>query len=431
MNNDTPQIALLGLCDRLSKTGDLVPLFSVINILGLRTDVIGTIYPASVGQAILLFAVYDLPSLGDVEVHCQNREAPKEYNFQFQIRPERMEGPPVHGLSLEEIRLPNQKCWMLMPFAFPEEWRMILSPCHLDFFLVRDSKRLQIGQLRFLYARAPALTAETVSAIRSNPRAARFARAKFVCRECADYVATYTGIERSHDLENEGYVWYQDLPTEYRCKCGKTVIDMKYIRENLHSSLAGRAHGAESESELTLSRLYEVSTLQAIYDKLVALLVTEPMESAIQTFFEENPILLHRFGAQKIMPKGSILQKYQTDFIVHSGAGELFLIELERSSHRLLKKDGGRTATLNHAFDQVTDWLHAFSKHRLACLDGLDIDSTTVTSIRGVVVVGRDEGHNEERLQKLKGTDHGSVVFYTYDDFLRSMQGLIQGVRAI
>ncbi len=80
---------------------------------------------------------------------------------------------------------------------------------------------------------------------------------------------------------------------------------------------------------------------------------------------------------------------------------------------------------LNHAFDQVRDWLHVVDEHRLAVLDTLNIDRSRVSTIRGVVIAGRDVGYDAQNLRRLKGSDWGKISLLTYDDLLFSLDSLI------
>ncbi|MCI5158052.1 MAG: DUF4263 domain-containing protein [Candidatus Electrothrix sp. AUS1_2] len=85
-------------------------------------------------------------------------------------------------------------------------------------------------------------------------------------------------------------------------------------------------------------------------------------------------MLLHYLPSEKLFPKPPILTFFYADFAVVIPQRELILIELEKTTTRLMKKDGGVAAPLSHAFDQVRDWLHTVDEHRLAVLDSLKID---------------------------------------------------------
>jgi hypothetical protein len=110
---------------------------------------------------------------------------------------------------------------------------------------------------------------------------------------------------------------------------------------------------------------------------------------------------------------------------------ELILIELERADTRLMRQDGDVAAPLSHAIDQVSDWLQVVDDHRLAVLDSLGIEKEQVSSVRGVVIAGRDIGYDARQLRKLKGVDRGRISLLTYDDVLLSLDALIRRIGAM
>jgi hypothetical protein len=427
---ETPAVALLGICDRTNLSSNLTPHFASLNIIGLRNDVIGFIYPGNLGRQYLLFALYDLPSLVPAQIYCESRRVPADYNFTIHLEAEELKGQPSHALSSDVARLTPFRPWIISVVEFPETHRTILEPDCLDFYVIKDGQKSLIGDLRFLYAKAPPLTSETIMAIKNSPRSSRFGRISLECRKCNDKLLAYTGIERAFNLESSGHVWYQDLGDFFTCGCGSTRINLQFLRSNFHAML-GEPVGSGSEEGYSLTRLYEESAISSIRDKFEVLLAQGPPEEEIQKFIEDNPILLHRFAADRIIPKASILAKYKTDFAIQSKTGELFLIEIEHSRHKLLLKNGGRTAAFNHAFDQANDWLRLAATHRVACLDMLGIKHDAVSAVRGVVIMGRDRDHDAAQLQQLKGTDFGQIAFYTYDDLLGGLGSLINDVKRI
>ena len=97
----------------------------------------------------------------------------------------------------------------------------------------------------------------------------------------------------------------------------------------------------------------------------------------------------------------------------------------------MMKKDGGVAAPLSHAFDQVRDWLHLVDEHRLAMLDSMKVEREEVSTIRGVIIAGRDSGYDAHQLRKLKGADWGRITLLTYDDLLFSLDALIRRLDAL
>jgi hypothetical protein len=182
-----------------------------------------------------------------------------------------------------------------------------------------------------------------------------------------------------------------------------------------------------------LERLFGENILPKIRDRFLLLLSDDPEEQKVQTFLEDNSILFHQFSPKVILRKAPILAKHETDFAILSENGDLHLIEIERPGKRILRKDGGRTALLTQAFDQVHDWLNVVREHRIGVIEclGDKITNEQVGSIRGMVIMGRDEGYNAESLQKLKSTDFGEASFLTFDDLARSLDSLIRHLKAL
>lgn len=248
------------------------------------------------------------------------------------------------------------------------------------------------------------------------------------CKHCPSKLRAYAGLDRSEKAEGEGWMWYQEVPEMFKCECGKTTMDLQYIRRNLHGLLG---HRLRENEQLSFMPLYEKSSLESIRTNFAQLISRNPREELLQKFIDENPILLHQFPAERIIPKPPILTSYLADFGIVTPQKELILVELEKTTTRLMKKDGDIAAPLNHAFGQVRNWLHEVDEHRLAVLDSLKIAREAVSSIRGIVIAGRDIGYDARDLRKLKGADYGRIAFLTYDDLLFAMDVLIRRVETI
>jgi hypothetical protein len=179
---------------------------------------------------------------------------------------------------------------------------------------------------------------------------------------------------------------------------------------------------------LSMVPLYEQSAFRHIHERFGGLLDSDPEEEVIQQFIQETPAILHQFPALLMSFKTPILTRYRPDFAIVTAQKELILIEIENTRTRLLKKDGGIAAPLSHAFDRVESWLHVVNDHKLAILDALNVDRDMVSTVRGVVIAGRDKGQDAAHLKRLKGTDRGRVSFLTFDDLLFSVGALARDI---
>jgi hypothetical protein len=283
---------------------------------------------------------------------------------------------------------------------------------------------LPVGSIHFLHVPAVPLSPERIAAIRSDPKAPTKVRLKVACTRCGDEFSVYAGLERAAEQEREGYAWYKDLGSVYRCTCGRNEFPLTYLRENLHGLLGQKFVWVGKD--ISFSRFYEQSSLKLLHDRFERLLRADPEEEDMQAFFEANPVLLHQFNAEKIYPKAPILTKFKTDFVILSKSGQLFLVELERPGKRLLTKSGSRSAQFTQACDQVLQWQHELRDHRVAILDALGLERKEVTRVTGVVIIGLEEGYEKGHLLRLKSADLGGLEFFTYDDILASLAGLVR-----
>lgn len=423
-----PRLAVLGLCDAVHRERNVDSRLSQINILHLRSDVVSFIYPLPLRGFHIVVALYDPTRLDGGELVCISSEGQELFKISMAFEPiPKAETPPPPG-KLTELRTDPIVPWIISSISWPEVYPLQLQPGSLT-FRWRESNSAEshlVGGLNFFHAEAEALTPERIAAIKSDPLAPKKILMRLFCLRCDDTLRIYAGLERSSQEESEGHIWYKDLPESYRCRCGVNHFSLLYLRDNLHALLGHRFRTVGEE--ITFTQVYEQSGLQIVHDQFRQLLETSPAEEAVQKFFEANTVLLHQFAPEKIFPKAPILTKFKTDFVVLSKSGQLFVVELEAPSKRLLRRNGGRSAEFTQACDQVLNWQHEMRDHRIAVLDSLGIDRNQVSKVTGVVIIGRDEGHERGELMRLKSADLGGVQFYTYDDLLASLGSLIRGI---
>jgi hypothetical protein len=109
---------------------------------------------------------------------------------------------------------------------------------------------------------------------------------------------------------------------------------------------------------------------------------------------------------------------------------ELLLIEIEKPQLKMLKKDSGSTADLEHAFHQVRTWKQVLDDHRVAALDAMGLKVDEVAKVKGVVVAGRTPS-SEKNLRMLRSLSNGDTELFTYDDLLNAVTELIKHVAGI
>jgi hypothetical protein len=283
----------------------------------------------------------------------------------------------------------------------------------------------EIGEFYCFYAKPPHLTADRIAAIKSDPYAAKAIRMIFSCQKCATRFCAYAGLERVPSIEKDNNVWFSDLPERFICSCGSVNFDLQTVKENLRNSLGASLLPFDSAGMIPL---YNQNALIEISRRFSILLDQNPREEMLQQFITENPILLHKFPSSRLLFKPKILN-FIADFAIITTQNELILVEIEKAGTRILKKDGGEASELTHAFDQVRNWLHVVSEHRLAVLASLEIPQTQINAIKGVVIAGRDGRQNPEHLRRLKsGYNRSGVEFLTFDDLASSLVSLASNI---
>jgi hypothetical protein len=60
--------------------------------------------------------------------------------------------------------------------------------------------------------------------------------------------------------------------------------------------------------------------------------------------------------------------------------------------------------------------------------DSLRIPREMVSTVRGVVIAGRDLGNDASHLRRLKGAYQGEVTLLTYDDLAAGLAALAQRI---
>ncbi|MCH7853192.1 MAG: DUF4263 domain-containing protein [Proteobacteria bacterium] len=86
-----------------------------------------------------------------------------------------------------------------------------------------------------------------------------------------------------------------------------------------------------------------------------ALLDSEPgREETLQSFLRDHPEILCPTHT-RMWPKLALGAK-KTDFVFRDADLDYILVELEKSTHKLFRKDGHPFAKLNEARDQIIDW---------------------------------------------------------------------------
>jgi hypothetical protein len=429
-----PLIAFLGFVERSAQVQDGHQSLWKYNILGLKQHFFSLIYPFTLRAGGLAVAIYAPQPSDSFKLIWQTEAGAEAGTIDIAFPDKAVKAEPEAALTPETAPiLRKDGPLMICP---PGGWAFAVLPTAglnltvntpglYHIYLRTDEGETRVGSLTFALSRAEPLTEARVAAIRSDPNAIKAVRLDLRCNHCNDAIQPYAGLERSVTQEEEGWVWYETLPDSFTCGCGKLNADLTIIRTNLHGLLGQRA---TPSGELSFVPAYEREALYTMRTNFRALLEQEAREEVLQTFIEENPVLLHQFSPQELWFKAPVLTSFKTDFAVLSHSAELLLIEIEKPQTHLLKRDGGVHSELQHAFDQVRDWLHLADEHRQAFVSCIGAEPKEVGAVKGVIIAGRDTGYNPDHLRKLKGADFGRIKFMTYDDLSAALDALLRAL---
>lgn len=429
-----PLIAFLGFVERSAQVQDGDRRLWKYNVLGLKRHFLSIIYPFTLSDGGLAVAVYDPRPSDSFKLVWRSDSGSEIGTIDITLADKTIEVGPETTLTPETAPVLRKGGPLVM--IPPGGWTFAVLPTagmNLTFnapgsyhlYLRTDTGETPVGTLNLGLIRVEPLTEARVAAIRSDPSAIKAVRLHLRCNRCNDAIQPYAGLERNAKQEGEGWVWYQTLPDSFTCSCGKLSVDLTIIRTNLHGLLG---HRPTTARQLSFVPAYEREALRTIRTNLRALLDQGAREEVLQTFIEENPVLLHQFSPQELWFKAPVLTSFKTDIAVLSHGAELLLIELEKPQTHLLKQDGGVHSELQHAFDQVRDWLHLADEHRQAFVACIGAEAKQVGAVRGVVIAGRDADYDPDHLRKLKGTDFGRIRFMSYDDLFAAFDALLRAL---
>jgi len=285
---------------------------------------------------------------------------------------------------------------------------------------IYDEKPTEIGSVHFHYQKSQSLTPDQIKAIESDANSAKAIIMELGCKFCPTKLKAYTGLTRQPELEREGCVWQTNLGKEFQCECGKTNYSLEYLRESMHGMLL--KDFSRDTSRLGYVRRYGHLQVCKIVEDYQTLLNTERLEPPVQKFLEKYPILLSRFNAKRLYIKPNIIGKFEADFAIVDSRNQLWLIELEKPSMPLFKRNGHPTQALMHAYGQVTDWLHQYNKYPGAILDTLNLKEGDIVSTRGAVIAGRSAEVSHKVLHRhLSNPPYPNIEFMTCDDLGASL----------
>lgn len=174
------------------------------------------------------------------------------------------------------------------------------------------------------------------------------------------------------------------------------------------------------------------ATSRKLYGDLLAefkeLLDSEPdREEELQVFLKKHPALLCP-SHTKMWPKLQLGARI-TDFVFRDATGDYLLIELEKSTHPLFRKEGHPSAELTHAMGQVTDWKRYLEDNLATAQRELGLTGISANP-RSMVVIGRSSSLSPENRRKLTTMDseHPKLRVLTFDDLYDNARAVLENI---
>ena len=417
--NSPADIAFLGFAERAACVRDGPTNVLKWNVLGLKSSLLFNFFPASLEGLSLALGIrtrwYPNTALEpkDLVLIIRQPEGGEVGRITVQLKSETPKGALTNTDDGPLVLQNLTDAWMVIFMPLPAGIMLNFPGLYTLFLFDPAGAEISVGQFACFLVEPPPLTVERIAAIKSNPHAVKAIRAVFGCNSCDAKLRVYAGLDRIPQCVTEGYIWYTEVPNEFVCDCGRTHFDLATIRRNFFALVGQTVTRSRSANFLPM---YEASALEGLRVEFLALLDRDPLEEEIQRFIERNPVLLHQFPADKFFCKPKILTRFVADFGIVTPQKELVLIEIEKASMRLLKSDGGQSAQLTHASDQVKSWMHDVKEHWLTVLETLNIARESVSHVKGIVIAGRDTGYDTAHMRRLKSTFGDHLVLLTYDD---------------
>jgi hypothetical protein len=229
-----PPVAFLGLAEHAAMVVDAAPNLRAINILGLKRIVVSHIFPLSLKHFAFVFGVYSAGAGQSYKVVIRDESGAEVASVNMAFRARASDGEPTAtetALKHDTVVLAAEMGWM--PIIIPPGMvdAMLKRPGDYSVHCEFENQAIPLGFLHFVLLDPEPLTAARVAAIRSDATAVQFVRYELKCNECGEALRSYTGLGRDAELE-QGHTWYENLPDEWICACGKQRIDLTVMRRS-------------------------------------------------------------------------------------------------------------------------------------------------------------------------------------------------------
>ena len=162
-----------------------------------------------------------------------------------------------------------------------------------------------------------------------------------------------------------------------------------------------------------------VTMLEAAIDEFERVLEVDANDEQMMQYFldtERNRILLEPSMIPPLRREVWIGNN-KADFVVELPPGERYLlVEIERPIHKLFTAKDRVTKEVNHAQQQIEDWMNRISEHPHEARETLP----GIREPQGLVVIGRRSSmtENQQRVLERRNARTQNITIMTYDDLL-------------
>lgn len=168
-------------------------------------------------------------------------------------------------------------------------------------------------------------------------------------------------------------------------------------------------------------------SLKSRLEELKRLLLGEVREEALQQFLLENPFILK--PSSVIIPKQKLGEDFVTDFILVNTldqGSKYTMVEIEKSCHNILTKDGQLTAEVQHAISQTRDWEIWLESNKAYLQSKLPNFETP----EYLIIIGRSNKMNPEHKAKFRSYNrmYEKTVIISYDDLVSQIEEFISSL---
>lgn len=253
LDSDIP-LVFLGFCEKFGYQDGVGG--ASVNLRGLSSSASSVIFPTWLRGYRMVFAAFLTHSLNEspslIRVHVRDDFDQTVCSFDLNITLANSNDNVAKNTQVQHASSNSRflnGTWAMMEVVPDTTSGLFLNPGQYRLVRQLGNEEEAIGSFAMLWAIAPPLSAETILALKSDPKATKSIVMRLGCKECDAKFKVYVGLEKSVSHEQEGATWYKETPDIWTCTCGATQIPIHYLRESMHGLLiVNQSHNAKPET---------------------------------------------------------------------------------------------------------------------------------------------------------------------------------------